>query len=69
MSELYAIIDGENTKFASVTDEDNAKIGRGEEVRYYFGTVTDQETKKQFRVYQANCGADRCNCALTVEEV
>jgi hypothetical protein len=67
--ELYAIIDGTNQKFADVSLEDNLKAERGNPVGTYLGTVTDVHTKKQFKMYQASCGGDYCNCALTVEEI
>ena len=40
MNELYAIVDGENTKVATISDGDSDKIGRGYEVGYSFGIVT-----------------------------
>lgn len=68
MVKLYAIIDGENQAVAKLSDKDNKKIGRGYDVGHSFGIVTDQDTGRQFEVFQANCGADNCNCAVTVEE-
>lgn len=69
MSDLYAIVDGENIKVATLNDEDDEKIGRGYEVGHYFGEVTDVDTGKVYKVYQAQCNLDNCNCAVTVEEV
>ncbi len=70
-SELYAINPetGENEKFADVSHEDSLKAERGHDVGTYLGTVTDINNGKQFEMYQASCGADYCNCALTVKEI
>lgn len=67
---LYAINQktGENEPVANLNEEDSQKIGRGFDVGHSFGIVTDQDTGKQFEVFQANCGADNCNCAVTVKE-
>ena len=68
-SDLYAIVDGENVKVARISHSDSIKIGRGEEVGYSFGTVTDLDTGKKYEVFQANCDLENCACAVTVEEV
>jgi hypothetical protein len=57
---LYAAIE--------VSEEDSDKVGRGEKIGYSYGNVTDLNTGKIYAVFQANCGADNCNCAVTVEE-
>lgn len=67
MSKLYAIVDGENQPVAELNEADSQKIGRGQDAGYSFGIVTDQDTGKQFEVFQASCGGDNCNCAVTVE--
>lgn len=68
-SDLYAIIDGENQKFASVSHADSLKAERGHDVGTFLGVVTDIHTHKKFELYQANCGVEHCNCALTAKEV
>ena len=50
-----------------VSEEDSDKVGRGEKIGYSYGNVTDLNTGKIYAVFQANRGADNCNCAVTVE--
>lgn len=69
MADLYAIVDGENTKVATISDNDMEKIGRGYEVGHSFGEVTDTDTGKVYEVFQAQCNLDNCNCAVTVKEI
>jgi hypothetical protein len=69
MHDLYAIIDGTNQKFATVSDDDNAKIGRRYDVGHSFGVVTDIPSGKKYEVFQAQCNLENCNCAVTVQEV
>lgn len=69
MSKLYAIVNGDNKPVAELSEEDSNKIGRGHEVGYSFGIVTDQDTGKQYEVFQANCDLEGCACAVTIEEV
>jgi hypothetical protein len=52
-----------------VSQEDSDKIGRGYEVGYSFGIVTDLRTGNRFEVFQASCGGDNCNCAVTFQPV
>lgn len=65
---LWAIVDGENVPALELSDEDSKRIGRGEAAGHSFGIFKDQNTGKQFEVFQASCGGDNCNCAVTVEE-
>lgn len=70
MEKLYAINkqSGVNEPVATLSEEDSSKIGRGQRVGHSFGIVTDLDTGKRYEVFQASCGGDNCNCAVTVEE-
>lgn len=50
-----------------VSELDARKVGRGYAVGHSFGTVKDLDTKKMYIVEQASCGADNCNCAVTIK--
>lgn len=69
--DLYAIhpITGVNEQFARVSLADSLKAERGNPVGTPLGVVTDINTHKKFEIYQASCGAEHCNCALTAKEV
>lgn len=69
MNDIYAIVDGENQKLATVSDDDARKIGRRYDVGYSFGIITDVTTGKRFEVFQAQCDLENCNCAITAKEV
>lgn len=71
MRMLYAINDeGENVPVANLDEADSAKIGRGFPTGHSFGIVTDQDTGKEFEVFQASCGiGENCNCAVKVKEL
>jgi hypothetical protein len=65
MTQLYA---SNLTGPLEISQQDAAKIGRGEHVGYSYGTVTDLKSGKVYEVFQDNCGGDNCNCAVSVQE-